>query len=155
VWIEQFTVKVHSVLNLVHAGLSWLDASDAASVVLVNGVTAHAPEADMAAVGAARAAVRNLSLTLTTELAPRRIRVNTVSLGAIVTDRQRARYAGSSATVPFEQWCEQEAQRRSIPLRRLGRPEEVVASVALLLSPRSAYTTGASLEISGGLGARF
>jgi NAD(P)-dependent dehydrogenase (short-subunit alcohol dehydrogenase family) len=55
-WQEQFDVKVRSVLHLVKPSLAALRESDAGRVVIVNGVTAHAPEPGMAAVSAARAA---------------------------------------------------------------------------------------------------
>lgn len=153
VWSQQFASKVHGVLNLVRAGVGHLGVGG--SIVLVNGVTAQAPELDMAATGVARAAARNLALALAAELAARQVRVNTVALGPIITQRQRDRFAGSATELSFERWCAREAARRSVPLGRLGVPEDVTGAVLLLLSPRSAYTTGASLDISGGLGARF
>jgi NAD(P)-dependent dehydrogenase (short-subunit alcohol dehydrogenase family) len=155
VWTRQFEIKVHGVLNVVRPAVPLLEASGGGAVVVVNGVTAHAPEADMAAVSAARAAARNLSLVLAMELAPQGIRVNTVNLGPIVTDRQRARHASAGSSLPFDDWCTLEARRRGIPLGRLGLPEQVVPAVLLLLSPLSSYTTGASIDVSGGLGARF
>ncbi|WP_328396354.1 SDR family oxidoreductase [Nocardia sp. NBC_00416] len=153
-WQNQFRVKVNSVLNLVTPAVPALRRSDAGRVVVVNGVTAHAPEADMAAVSAARAAVANLTRSLAVELAPSGVLVNAISLGAIVTDRQYARYEAAGATEPFADWCASEANRRGVLLGRLGAPHEVAPVAALLLSPLCSYVTGSSIDVSGGAGGR-
>jgi 2-hydroxycyclohexanecarboxyl-CoA dehydrogenase len=44
-----------------------------------------------------------------------------------------------------------EGMRRTIPLRRLGRPEDVAGAVAYFLSDEAAYVTGQVLSVSGGL----
>jgi NAD(P)-dependent dehydrogenase (short-subunit alcohol dehydrogenase family) len=153
-WDAQFAIKVHGVRNLLVPAAPHLAASDAGAAVIINGVTGHAPEPDMAAVGAARAAVGNLAQALARELAPQRVRVNVVNLGAIATDRQRRRHAASGSTADFQTWCADEAARRGIPLQRLGEPGEVAPAVTFLLSPLASYITGATIDVGGGLGAR-
>jgi NAD(P)-dependent dehydrogenase (short-subunit alcohol dehydrogenase family) len=150
----QISVKVHSLMHIVEAARHHLVKSTGPAIVVVNGVTAHAPESDLAAVGIARAAVANAVYLLARELAAEGVRVNAVNLGAIVTDRQRQRHVDSRSGEEFEEWCLREAQRRAIPLKRMGRPEEVAPVVAFLLSPLSSYITGASVDVSGGLGVR-
>jgi NAD(P)-dependent dehydrogenase (short-subunit alcohol dehydrogenase family) len=54
----------------------------------------------------------------------------------------------------YAEWQEDQVFRRGIPLGRFGTPEDVAPTVLLLLSPLSAYTTGASVLVSGGLGMR-
>ena len=153
-WYNQFQVKVGSVLNLVTPALPALRRSDAGRVVVVNGVTAHAPEPGMAAVSAARAAVANLTRSLAVELAESGVLVNAISLGAIATDRQRARYETSGTSETFEAWSVAEADRRGVLLRRFGASHEVAPIAALLLSPLCSYVTGSSIDVSGGSGGR-
>lgn len=150
----QFSIKLHSVMHVIDAARPYLVGADDPAVVVVNGVTAHAPDPDMAAVSTARAAVASLVHLLAHRFATDGIRVNAVNLGAIVTDRQRQRHAASGAIEDFDKWCVREADRRAIPLGRMGRPDEVAPAIALLVSPLSSYITGASLDVSGGLGAR-
>lgn len=154
VFDQQFAIKTHPVLTLISAALPHLRRSPHPSVVVMNGVTAHAPDLEMAAVSAARAALAALVVMLARRLSGDRVRVNAVNLGAVVTDRQRARHAAEAAAQVFDEWCRHEAARRGIPLGRMGRPEEVAPMVALLLSPLAAYITGAAVDVAGGLGAR-
>jgi 2-hydroxycyclohexanecarboxyl-CoA dehydrogenase len=44
-----------------------------------------------------------------------------------------------------------EAMRRAVPMRRLGKPEEIAAAVAFLASGRAGYITAQTLSVSGGL----
>ncbi|RKT03096.1 NAD(P)-dependent dehydrogenase (short-subunit alcohol dehydrogenase family) [Streptomyces sp. 3211.6] len=89
---------------------------------------------------ATKAAVDALTVGLSKELGPDRIRVNAVAPGIIETDMHAAmgdpdRPARAAAT---------------IPLGRPGRPEEVAGAIAWLLSADASYTTGAVLRVSGG-----
>lgn len=152
VWQEQFAVKTGSVLHLVRPCVPLLRESESPRIVVVNGVTAHAPESGMAAVGVARAAVANLTRLLARDLARDGICVNAVNLGPFVTDRQRARHAESGAGSDFDEWCAGQALARGVPLGRMGTPDEVVPWILLLCSPLSSFTTGASIDVSGGLG---
>lgn len=73
------------------------------------------------------------------ELVGRNIRVNSIHPGPIDTDMLRVR-------TPEENL--QRAQQ--VPMKRLGRAEEIAAAVMFLLSDESAYATGAELAIDGG-----
>lgn len=89
---------------------------------------------------ASKAAVIGFAKGLARELAPHGITVNCVAPGLIDTPMLRA---GLRA--------EQDAEASAaVPLARIGRPEEVAAAVAYLVSPDAAYVTGATLDINGG-----
>jgi len=150
-WTEQVQLKLFSVLNTVRAALPWLRRSPVASVVNVNAILARQPEARLAATGAARAALLNLSATMATELAPDGVRVNSVCLGLIDTGQWHRRYEAAGAGQPYEQWTAELARDRGIALGRIGSAEEVAFPIVGLLSPRSSYVTGASLDIGGGV----
>ncbi len=89
---------------------------------------------------AAKAGVIGFTRSLAKELAARRITVNAIAPGPIETD-----IIASDAP-------EKRAERiRNIPLGRVGRPGEIAAAVAYFLSDGAAFTTGAVLDVNGGL----
>jgi glucose 1-dehydrogenase len=90
---------------------------------------------------ATKAATDALTVGLAKELGPRGIRVNTVSPGTIETDFHAL---GGEPRRP-------DRVAPAVPLRRAGRPEEIAAAVAWLLSPDASYTTGAILRVAGGM----
>lgn len=155
-WQDELTLKFSSVINTVRAaGKPLADAASEgdASIVNVNAVLARQPEPRLVATSAARAGLLNLSRSLATELAP--VRVNSVLLGLIDSGQWTRRYeaavADGTTSVPYEEWARDLAEDRGIVLGRLGRSEEVADMIAVLLSPRSSYVTGATLEVSGGV----
>ena len=98
-----------------------------------------------------RAAVVGWAKSLADELAPHGITVNNVMPGWIHTERveELLRYrARTQNTTPEEARA---AIEQTIPLRRLGRPEELAHLVVFLASERASYITGASYWIDGGL----
>ncbi|GAA0394605.1 SDR family oxidoreductase [Streptomyces luteireticuli] len=115
---------------------------DGGSVVLNASWTLHRGLATASVYAASKAAVHNLARTLGTELAPRRIRVNSVSPGYIDTPMYRE--------VNPDPATEAVVAAR-IPLGRLGSSEEVAAAVAFLASDDAAYVSGQDLVVDGGL----
>lgn len=150
-WHAELELKLFGVLRPVRAALPWLANSDAAAVVNVNAILARQPEARLAATSAARAALLNLSSTLSTDLACDGVRVNSVCLGLVDTGQWRRRYDDSGANDSFTEWSAQLATDRGISLGRLGAPEEVAHPIVWLLSPRASYITGASIDVGGGV----
>ncbi len=150
-WISQYEMKLLSVTNLVQASISALRQSDAARIVIMNGVTANTPDPHMAAVSVSRAAVKQYAKLLATELTSDKICVNTVNIGAIGTERQMERFKKSASQLTFQEWEKEEAKRRGIGFERFGRTDEVSPAVLLLLSPLSSYITGSAIEVAGGL----
>ena len=97
-----------------------------------------------------RSGVIGLAKTLSNELAPYNVTVNSVCPGYTLTDRVRTlakTVAEKEKTSPEEiigRW------KASIPMGRLGTPEEFAGLVAYLASERSGYITGAAIQIDGG-----
>ncbi|KAJ4152441.1 hypothetical protein NW754_004236 [Fusarium falciforme] len=97
----------------------------------------------MSAYGATKGAVKTLSEALAVELAPSRIRVNTISPGFIDTEMtQEVRNAKPSMAEVFE---------KKPPLQRMGKRDDLTGAVIYLLSDAASYTTGADIAITGGL----
>lgn len=93
-----------------------------------------------AAYSASKAGLLGLAKTAARELAPSGVTVNAVCPGIIETDM--------TADIPLSRL---EKQREMIPMKRLGRPEEVAGVVRFLASDDSAWITGQALSVDGGL----
>ena len=111
-----------------------------ASIVFIASAAATMPVTGNAVYSASKAALVAYAKCLAQELAPRQIRVNSISPTMVWTD-----LALVGATV--EQL--QEAQL-SYPLKRYGQPEDIANLAIYLLSDASAWMTGSNIEITGG-----
>ena len=111
------------------------------AVVVNASWTAHRGLPGAAAYGATKAGAHNLVRTLAAELAPRGIRVNSVSPGYIETPMFHA-------AIAYE---DRAGVVTDVVAHRLGTAEEVAPAVAFLASPDAAYITGQDIVIDGGL----
>jgi NAD(P)-dependent dehydrogenase (short-subunit alcohol dehydrogenase family) len=151
-WREELDLKFFSVIRPLRAFMSMLEKSPCAAVVCVNSLLAAQPEPHMVATSAARAGVLNLAHSLGIELAPKKIRVNSLLLGLVESGQWRRRYKDQAKPgQSWEDWTAELARSKGIPLGRLGRPVEAAQAILFLASPLSSYTTGATLDVSGGV----
>ena len=150
-WREELDLKFFSMVRPTRAFLPQIQRSDAGSIVCVNSLLARQPEPHMVATSAARAGVLNLVRSLATELAPQRVRVNAVLIGLVESGQWRRRFQAQAAPgESWEAWTAALAERKGIPLGRLGRPEEAAHAIVFLASPLASYTTGTFIDVSGG-----
>ncbi|WKX68761.1 SDR family oxidoreductase [Streptomyces sp. XD-27] len=110
------------------------------SVVMIGSVSGTRPSPGSAAYGAAKAGLENLARSLAVEWAPR-VRVNTVVLGMVRTERTGPHYGDDAGAA---------AVARTVPLGRLAEPAEAGDACVFLASPLAAYVSGARLEVHGG-----
>jgi NAD(P)-dependent dehydrogenase (short-subunit alcohol dehydrogenase family) len=111
------------------------------NIINVSSMDAFRGSTGAAAYGASKAGVVSLTKTLALELAPYNIRVNSIAPGHIDTP-------GTS------QWRPPEVEKQlrdNIPLGRLGRPEDIATVALFLASDASAYMTGETILVDGGV----
>ena len=124
-------------LSVRAAGL--MAAAGAGAIVNISSIAAVRPGEHQVPYALAKAALNCLTLALAHACGPA-VRVNAVMAGPFLTDASRA----------WDMAAFEERARRDIPLRRGGRPEEVVGAVLHLASDAASYTTGAVLKVDGG-----
>ena len=118
--------------------------SEGASIILTSSSAAVRGVPGLSAYGASKAALRSLGLTLAVELAPQRIRVNTITPGPIDTP-----ISGKMGLTP-EQIAAFGEMIGRVPLKRPGQPDEIAAAALYFASDESRFTTGTELRIDGG-----
>jgi 3-oxoacyl-[acyl-carrier protein] reductase len=146
-WLSAFRLTFLSAVHLVHAALPALRHSDAGSIVFIESWSVKQPIPGLTLSNSIRGAVAGLAKTLATELAPA-IRVNVLLPGSIRTERQQelARAAGASDVDSYFR-----SLARTVPLDRVGEPEEVARVAVFLSSPAASYVTGTMLAVDGGV----
>jgi NAD(P)-dependent dehydrogenase (short-subunit alcohol dehydrogenase family) len=149
-WRAEYELKLFSQILPTRAFLPMLKEAEGA-VVAVNSLLAYQPEPHMVCTSSARAGVQNLLKSLSVELAPH-VRVNSVLMGLIGSGQWTRRFAERvDQSVSRAEWYGALAEKKGIPLKRLGEAEEAAHAIAFLGSRAASYITGAQLEVSGGL----
>lgn len=149
-WGEAFRINLMSAVTLTREAVPHMRRGRWGRVINMTSVAVKQPLDGLVLSNAVRAGVIGLAKTLANELAADNITVNNVCPGYILTDRVQelaktiAANRGVSEGEVIRGW------EGSIPLRRLGRPEEFADLVVFLASERASYITGASIQIDGG-----
>jgi NAD(P)-dependent dehydrogenase (short-subunit alcohol dehydrogenase family) len=141
-----FSVNLKGLLFTVQKALPLFQ--DGGSIILTASVGGSKGFEGVSAYSATKAAVRSFARSWTVDLKHRKIRVNAVSPGMISTPMLSGQGMGLS-----EEQVEQFKTNilNTVPLRRVGNPEEVAKAVAFLASDDSSYITGIELFVDGGL----
>ena len=119
--------------------------NDGASVVLLSSVLASTISPGLAVYSASKAAVNSLMKTAALELAPRKIRVNAISPGAIDTELFSKMGMDEAALAGMTDYL-----ISLTPIGRIGKPEEIGQLVAFLSSDEASFITGSEHVIDGG-----
>jgi NAD(P)-dependent dehydrogenase (short-subunit alcohol dehydrogenase family) len=125
------------------AGRHWLEKDLPGSIVNVIATYAWTGAPGVVHSAAAKAGVWNMTMTLAAEWGHRKIRVNSVAPGIVVTE-------GASKNLGYDDPAVQKALTSLIPSRRLATSEEVADAVAYLASPFASYVNGTCFTIDGG-----
>ena len=148
-WMRTIDVNLHSVFRITRALLPMMFGRPG-SVINTASRAGKVPPVFNGAYAVAKAGVIMLTKVMAKELAPAGVRVNAICPGQIMTDMEKWRF-GLEADA-MNETVEQRVEKmcETIPLCRIGKPEEVAKVVAFLASDQSSYMTGQALNITGG-----
>lgn len=149
-WLNAVNLNLMSAIRLTRLVLPGMRARRWGRIVNITSVSVKQPMPTLILSNAVRSGVVAMAKTLAGQVAAEGITVNNVCPGYTLTDRVRdlaavnAKSQGASADEIIVQW------EASIPARRLGKPEELAALIAFLVSERASYITGTTIQVDGG-----
>ena len=135
-----------------YAAKEMIKSSVKGKIILISSINSNRTASPLyGAYAASKSAIIGLASTLTIELAPYKINVNVICPGIIDTKMLRRIWELKTQKVnkPFNGIME--AGINSVPLKRLGKPEDIANCAAFLVSDDADYINGAVIDITGGL----
>ena len=143
-WQRVIDVNLNGVFHCIQAVLPDMVAANWGRIVNISSSSAQSGQPFMAHYVAAKSAVNGLTKALALELGPQGITVNAVPPGFIDTPMLRKAEASNHLGESLEYHIER------TPVRRIGRPEDIAAACAFLVSDEASYITGQILGVNGG-----
>ena len=144
---KTFGINVKGLLFTVQKALPLFQDDDGGSSIILNASIAASKGVEALSVyNATKAAIRSFARTWTVELKHRKIRVNAISPGPIDTP-------GVNGLAQTKEQIEQikTSLMASVPMGRMGNPDEVAKAASFLASDDSSYVTGIELFVDGGM----
>jgi acetoacetyl-CoA reductase len=139
-WKAVIDTNLNSMFNVTKQVVPDMVAQGFGRIIQISSVNGEKGQAGQTNYSAAKAGMHGFTMALAQEVASKGVTVNTVSPGYIGTDMVRAIKPEILEKIVS-----------TIPVKRLGTPEEIGAIVAWLAGPDSGFTTGADFSCNGGL----
>jgi len=149
-WDKAFQLTLMSATRLIYAALPHLRKSHTPSILTVTSVSVKQPIPGLLLSNVFRPAVIGLTKSLSQELGPENVRVNSILPGWTGTDRtnELLRYRAEKNGTDFA--TEVEKVTEGIPLKRMATPDEFARVAAFLISPAASFISGVMLPVDGG-----
>jgi NAD(P)-dependent dehydrogenase (short-subunit alcohol dehydrogenase family) len=144
-WDFQLNLNLRAVWTGAQAAANIMKDNGGGTIINISSGAGRKPSPFNGPYGVAKAGVNSLTQTMAAELAQHAIRVNGISPGPIPTEVFLEFFNITEADIPGL------GERFSIPLGRVGTPEDIATAAIYLASPASSWMTGETIEINGGL----
>ncbi len=139
-WERSFAVNMRSMFLCTREAVAMMKKGGDGRIVNIASTAGQRGEAFHSDYAATKGAAIAFTRSLAVELAPHRIRVNCVAPGWVDTEMCVEAFAGGGRA----------AIERTIPLRRVGRPEEIAGAVLFAVSDLASFMTGSVISVNGG-----
>jgi 3-oxoacyl-[acyl-carrier protein] reductase len=139
-WGDVINTNLNSVYRVSKAVLRGMTKARWGRIVNVSSVVANMGNAGQANYCASKAGIEGFTRSLAKEISGRNITINSVAPGFIETDMTDELPDSTKASM-----------LSTVPMARLGKPEEVAGAVAFLVSQQASYITGETLHVNGGM----
>jgi 3-oxoacyl-[acyl-carrier protein] reductase len=139
-WDDVLTTNLKSVFRLSRAVLRAMMKARTGRIINISSVVGSSGNPGQTNYSASKAGMVGFSKSLAQEIGSRNITVNCVAPGFIDTDMTQALGEEQRAKLV-----------EHVPLKRLGKPEDIAAAVAFLAGPGAAYITGTTVHVNGGM----
>lgn len=139
-WGEVIQTNLNSVFNYCHAAIRPMMSARYGRIINMSSVASEFGNQGQANYAASKGGIEGFTRCFATEVARRGITVNAVAPGFIETDM----------TTAVRNAAEDEI-KKNIPVRRLGKPEDIANAVSFLAAEAASYITGQVLRVDGGL----
>jgi 3-oxoacyl-[acyl-carrier protein] reductase len=146
-WLKAVEQNLMYVVRMVREVVPAMRARGGGSILNITAISAIQPIPGFALSVTTWAGVIGYAKTLSLEVGKDGINVNTICPGYIDTSRLQKVFAAGSETAEVVQ----ERLKSGIPIGRIGTVDDIAHLVALLVSPKGAYITGAAIQVDGGL----
>ncbi len=143
-WDKMMNINLRSVFYLSQKCVPYLEKTRG-NIVNVSSVAGLRAFPNVLAYCVSKAAIDQLTRCSALELAPKKIRVNAVNPGVVITDLHKR---GGMAEKDYENFLEN--SKKTHPIGRVGKPSEIADLIYFLASEKAAWITGATYEIDGG-----
>jgi len=150
-WQNAFELLLLSVVRSVRLVVPSMRSRGGGAILIGTSSSVKEPISNLALSNVLRSGVTSLAKTLSLELAPDKIRVNTLIPGRIATDRLQEldEINAKKSGIPVDE--QRKRALGTVPLGRYGQPDEFGRVGAFLLSDAAAYVTGAAVQVDGGM----
>ncbi len=145
-WDKMMNINLRAVFYLIQKCVPHLEKTQG-NIVNVSSITGLRAFPNVLSYCVSKAAADQLTRCAALELAPKKIRVNAVNPGVVVTNLHKR---GGMAEADYEKFLEN--AKNTHPLGRAGNPEEIAELICFLASDKASWITGVTYEIDGGRG---
>ena len=155
-WESDFELKVWGAVRLIQQSVPEMREAGGGRIINVTNLGGRTPGANSMPTSISRAAGIAITKGLSKDLASDNILVSTVCIGLIKSGQHQAGYDARVRSEPdlsIDAFYDQLAKGRSVPLGRVGEPEEAGDVIAFLASERASYLTGIAVNLDGGASA--